>query len=95
MDESGYPTEKELTKIREWDPLDADGLIDYVESLWRYADWGFIRRGDRLTLHTGGWSGNEDIIGALESTLFWQLSWEKSTRGGHYWFKIYRVIKWR
>lgn len=41
-----------------------------------------------LELHTGGWSGNEDIIQALQNNkLFW-VNWEMSRVGGHYYFKI-------
>jgi hypothetical protein len=46
---------------------------------------------DTLTLHTGGWSGNEVIIEALTKTIFWSFCWEKSWRGGHYEFKLKRI----
>jgi len=42
----------------------------------------------RLALHTGGWSGNEDIIGELQGTWFWLMYWTESHRGGHYYFEI-------
>lgn len=89
-----YPTEEQLEKIRKWDVL-KDGisaLIVYVKSLWWTPEWGWKLAGKqvlRLQLHCGGWSGNEDIIGALrDNYLFWAFCWVKSTRGGHYWFRI-------
>lgn len=98
----GYPTEEELKNIEEWD-LDqkpVSGLLELVEKLWRWADWGFRKRIGfsgtiqrrkvlKLELHTGGWSGNEEIIDALmRNTVFWSQYWEKSIRGGHYYFEI-------
>jgi hypothetical protein len=42
-----------------------------------------------LELHTGGWSGNEDIIEALQNhKLFWMMWWWKTERGGHYYFEV-------
>lgn len=46
----------------------------------------------KLYLSTGGWSGNESIIYSLQKNfLFWAMYWEKSIRGGHYWFIIPEV----
>jgi len=91
--EKPYPTSEQLNKIKKWDILrDVNGLLDYIQLLWQYDDF-FILKGKnikRLELHTGGWSGNEFIIYALQNNenLFWPLYWEKSIRGGHYYFKI-------
>jgi hypothetical protein len=42
-----------------------------------------------LELHTGGWSGNEDIIRTLEANeWFWMFYWFSSRVGGHYEFHI-------
>jgi len=96
-----YPTEEDLSAIEKWDfdRKDISGLIEYVEKLWHWSDWGFKKRWGygrpvrrkvlKLELHTGGWSGNEDVIRALqENFVFWTLYWEKSVRGGHYYFEI-------
>ena len=37
-DEEGYPTEEELNKIKNWDPCDPEGLLDFIEDLWCYTD---------------------------------------------------------
>lgn len=87
-DNDGYPTDAELDRIKEWPPMDYDGLMEYVTSLWWHGDIGVRRRGRVICLHTWGWSGNESIIGALERTIFWVLCWQKSFRGGHYWFEL-------
>ena len=100
-DEYEYPTDEELSRITDWDIL-KEGvrpLIEYIQSLWWMPEWGFVlrdgytrwnrRHAKKLELHTGGWSGNESIIGALQQNwLFWSLFWEKSEVGGHYWFTI-------
>ena len=92
MDADGYPTEDELKRIEEWDWRDPIGLMEYVYSLWKYADWGWKRGGKRggnyYSISTGGWSGNEDLMAALErNQSFWMFNWVSSTRGGHYEFE--------
>jgi len=48
-----------------------------------------VRDGDVIiTLYTGGWSGNQDIIDALARSSFWQSWWLRSERGGVHTFKI-------
>lgn len=88
-----YPREAELTVIKEWDLLikPVIGLLEYVRAIWKYED-RFVLTGKkvlRLYLSTGGWSGNESIIGALQQNfIFWSMCWVKHVRGGHYWFVI-------
>ncbi len=93
-----YPTEEELSKIRDWDIVEngIEGLIEFIQARWEFAnyDMGYFQwNGMELELHTGGWSGNESIIDALESNrLFWMMYWQKSERGGHFYFKMPKVI---
>jgi hypothetical protein len=75
-----------------------NGLKDFLEKLCVYwcHDYGYMEYKIRefkngkfkfkLELHTGGWSDNETIISDLESNFFWFLYWQKSVRGGHYYF---------
>lgn len=90
MDKNGYPEEHELKKIEEWDYHDFRGLMEYVEELWKYADYGYWKRGRKYyRISTGGWSGNESIIYALkQNRMFWACCWVSSKRGGHYIFEI-------
>ena len=91
---SDYPTEKQLRTIRNWNGTTAL-LWQYVKVLWHYPDWGINESIDRsgthlLELHTAGWSGNEDIIAALEKSkaMFFAHFHTKWERGGHYWFEV-------
>jgi hypothetical protein len=76
-------------------------LMEYVKGLWMYADANYwtdkgvaphsLRSYDRrsYSISTGGWSGNEDIIQAMESNImFWATCWVSSKRGGHYEFEV-------
>jgi hypothetical protein len=49
---------------------------------------GVEHDGRKLELHTGGWSGNEEIISVLQNSMFWVMYWQKSERGGHYYFEL-------
>lgn len=98
LDKDNYPDEASLKEIEKWDILKQGvrGLLALVEENTWMPDWSFSIAGKRVLrfeYHTGGWSGNEDVINALRrNSLFFQMFWEKSTRGGHYYFKI-RPIK--
>jgi len=87
-----YPSEAVLREIETWDCFDLVKLVSFLGNIWHFGDWGFKVTGKkvlRLQLHTGGWSGNESIIGALQNNfMFWSLCWLRSERGGHYYFKI-------
>ena len=100
MTKDGYPEEHELDVIKEWHiskwhkELDPFKLIDFIESITWTSEWCIKRRGKRIVyfeFHTAGWSGNEEIIEVLKSTFFWTLYWQKSIRGGHYYFKVYKL----
>ena len=92
LDGDGYPTEAAIQRIKAWDVKDPAGLADFCKSIWHWGSNYWEQRatadGVRIEAHTGGWSGNEEIIGALESTPFWSLCWQDSRRGGHYSFII-------
>jgi len=80
-----YPTEEELNRIKEWNPMDFVELMKYIDKLW-WA-WGYRVKDNQYHLSTGGWSGNERIIEALrENSIAWSLHWVSSHRGGHYVF---------
>lgn len=88
IDSEGYPTDEALAAIENWDRRDISGCFDYIGRLWHYPErWN--RDGRVITASTGGWSGNEDLIGALrENTILWAMSWWEIRRGGHYVFKV-------
>ena len=91
-----YPTEEQIKYIKEFDLLKkpVSELLDFIESIWEYGDWGFKKEPHKLELHTGGWSGNEDIIEALmHNFIFWSMYWNQTHRGGHYYFDDEMVSK--
>lgn len=94
-DDSGeYPSEETLEFIRNFDcgKYTCLYLAEFLEQVWWAADWGYTMKGKhkkKLYLSTGGWSGNEDIIDALQSNhVFWSMCWLETRRGGHYTFEI-------
>ena len=86
MSDSRYPSEIELKTIEEWDYHDFLGLAKFVVSIWNwgedYARLGELTKDEwgseyyQLELITGGWSGNEDIVGALHrNQMFRMVCW--------------------
>lgn len=85
-----YPTNTNLEYIRNYkfkNPYSFKPLINLIQELWHWSDFIKWDKYD-VEIHTGGWSGNEDIIEALQGTDFWLLCWQESRRGGHYKFSL-------
>ena len=98
LDNDGYPTEDYLKFIQEYtgETMPIMVFVDILAGGWYFADWGFKlhRRYAgkiKLELHTGGWSGNEDIIAAITSNMYLtaiKMRHVKWITGGHYYFEI-------
>ena len=100
LDDDGvYPTDETLKLISEYSLLEKSGknLLDEIRPIWNYADSGYwhveeTEKHYRYHLSTAGWSGNEDIIRALQKNIiFWHTYWFSSQRGGHYVFECRKV----
>ena len=92
FDKHGYPTEETLDAIKNWalsGNYDIDSFMEFIGEAWNcnYGKWEVD--GKDIIAITGGWSGNEEIIGAFQEThLFWTLCWQESKRGGYHKFTI-------
>lgn len=98
-DSDGYPTEEELTRIRDWPSDDPFGWFTFIKLVWWQPGWGWKESGGvdnqghirQYFISTGGWSGNEEIIHAMrDNFILWTLTWESHRRGGHYEFRVPR-----
>ncbi len=99
FDSDGYPTEETLQFIKKYQDIhNLRFLAEFIVKAWYWPD--YAKWDDKsevfpstLELHTGGWSGNEILISALQESesLFWTFYWQKSERGGHYYFEIPRT----
>lgn len=82
-------SKKQLEVIKNADvlKLSFQGMIGLILDCWN-TDYGKIDFDEKsLTLITGGWSDNEEIISVLQNTLFWTFYWQQSERGGKYIFQ--------
>jgi len=95
LDDDGYPTEEFLDAIRQWPHQNGwRELLDFAMLGHTYPHMREIEKIEYYGMEkelrhisTGGWSGNESIIGALrENALFWMVCWVQSRRGGHFQF---------
>jgi hypothetical protein len=99
LDEDGYPTDDALEIIEKWHWSDTKGWFEFIQSIWHLRSWGWTegeephdwdenRKVYRYDISTAGWSGNEDIIRAMQrNDMLWLLTWVQSRRGGHYIFE--------
>jgi hypothetical protein len=100
LDSEGYPTDEWLEFLRQYTPDDSLPIMDFVQNVlidgWWMPAWGFKLKRKykgvrKLELHTGGWSGNEEIINVLVRNFYltqFAMKYVKWTTGGHYYFKI-------
>lgn len=96
LDSEGYPTDEFLKWVEEFNPLEHKlmNFINVIFENWMHGNYGYKLKKKyagycALELHTLGWSGNESILKALESNLFFfMLYWKKTERGGHYYFSL-------
>ena len=59
--------------------------------------YGTIKEdGNLISIHTGGWSDNEELINEFQETGWWFQHHEITTRGGHYYFNtdMYADKEW-
>jgi hypothetical protein len=90
-----YPEDEEVGKVRDWtftEPGSFEEFMDYVRSIGKYwpsDSFGWTQDGLVYHVSTCGWSGNEDIIEAMQTnSVFWMVCWQEHRRGGHYVFML-------
>ena len=100
LDVNGYPTEEWLEFIRNYIPDNSLPLLKFVSEIlpygWYMADWGFVLHRKykgkiKLELHTGGWSGNEEVISAILSNKWlthFKMQYVMRKAGGQYYCEI-------
>lgn len=102
LDDDGYPTDAALDVIRLWHWNDIPGWFKFIEGIWsnygRWTEkdmpssWASSEMDHVYDVATGGWSGNESIIRAMQDNrMMWLLNWYQSTRGGHYIFVLKEI----
>ena len=93
---SEYPNDEQIEQVKVWKfdrPTAFTEFMEFVKSIghyWPNSDpFGWKQDGQIYHVSTGGWSGNEEIIGAMrDNFIFWSVCWQQSNRGGHYVFEL-------
>lgn len=102
---SDYPTDEQLQRIESWPHDDPAGWFAFIKAsgnYWPEESWGwdemdgpdpecwYLDKPGRIyRISTGGWSGNESILGAMVKNLtLWGITWVSRRRGGHYEFQV-------
>lgn len=91
FDTFGYPNEATLRTIRAWPWSDKAGFWEYVNEAWNHSCGKIRLSPTRMKFVTGGWSGNESIIRAVnENIQIGKQAWLSSHRGGLHVYEIER-----
>lgn len=95
LNSDGYPTKHTLERISKWPVQSPDNcreLLEHVRSLWHHSKYfqdALDGQEHVYKVSTCGWSGNEDLIEAMQlNRVFWSFCWYSSRRGGHYVFRF-------
>ena len=104
FDSDGYPTDETLALIVYWHKNEGwkpNEFLKFVNSAFNkyYGRWEIINDYNKLAafreeefkaleIATGGWSGNEQLINAMEKTVFWSVFWRASFSGGLHILKL-------
>ena len=98
FDNAGYPTKETLRAIEDWRHDDPHGWFDFCKAAMptHYAkihdyvrdDPDFDRKVRTVIFITGGWSGNEDVLGAMRANTLWVMTWRQSCSGGMVTFAV-------
>ena len=93
---ASYPTEEALELIRTFEGTPSN-LVWLLRELWHGGrDMVSAANDDdhvEVTFVTAGWSGNENLLGALSMTVFEMRYWESSHRGGKHVYRV-RTEEW-
>ena len=89
FDADGYPTDETLDAIRLWPWEKSKELFAFLQAAWKYPECFNVKEDGLIEIATGGWSGNESLIYALEeNALVHGFCWELSRRGGYYEYRL-------
>lgn len=100
VDTHGYPHDDALASIRDARPTMAEAALWLRETLpdlisemgYGLVDREYYAQGPRstygITVYTGGWSGMEELMGAVMSNNALAYYWQSTHRGGRYVFEV-------
>jgi len=86
-DHDGYPVEEDVEALRNWSgpaeevPVVLDAVGEYLTECGYGSVKKYPNDGLEWQFATGGWSGCEEVIGAIP-LLVHSLAWQSSHRGG-------------
>lgn len=73
FDKYCYPSKETLEAIENWDYRDIEGLLKFMAKAWFYPEYAQEIRPGLWCFDTRGWTGNKNLIKALEQSFIWPL----------------------
>jgi len=86
FDEDGYPTEETLKTLENWDFNKIREVMTFITKAWKYPERAREARPGLWVFSTGGWSGNESLMGAFQESHAWHMvAWDHIYLPGGLW----------
>jgi len=70
--------------IKAFELIDESFIL--FKSYFNFSYGTIIENDNLISIHTGGWSDNEELIELFKETAFWLKYYNITARGGHYYF---------
>ena len=87
FDADGYPSDETIEAIEKWPVNDFVNCLKFAEKAYQ-KHYGVWKKQDGwIKIATGGWSGNESIVYALQNQIYWKAFWLAKTIGGAYYIR--------
>jgi hypothetical protein len=88
FDADGYPSDDTIEAIEKWPTEDFVNCLKFAEKAYQKQHYGVWKKQDGwIKIATGGWSGNESIVYALKTQVYWKFLFLAQTSGGAYYIK--------
>ncbi len=87
FDADGYPSDETIKSIEKWPVEDFKNCLNFAEKVYHKGYGVWDRQNGYIKIATGGWSGNEDIVHALNKQLYWNVLFIACTSGGTWYIK--------
>jgi len=87
FDCDGYPSDETLEAIENWPMEDFKNCLKFAEKAYQKGYGVWKKEEGWIKIATGGWSGNESVVYALQKQIYWNMLFIAKLCGGAYYIQ--------